>query len=572
MSIELLAAELMRFLGSVEPEVMCITGKWGVGKTYAWNYFLRQAQDKKTIGMEKYAYVSLFGRNSLDDVRTAIVENTVDSRVAGKRPDLTTFDSIAAQLKSRGKSLAWLASFAPGATSYVSSANRALFLMLQRQIVCIDDLERAGSGLDVKNILGLVSTLKEEKSCKVVILLNREVLSGVSQGDFDAQLDKVTDTIITFEPTPVESSAIAIDKTTPFHNVLTEYVQALGIVNIRIIKKIETFSRRAWDVLAEHDVRVLNQAVHTIALAAYAKFQPGDAPPLEFIKTFNSFADLLGRQKDSTEDPNRHLKTMLRNYGFHHPDEFDTVIIEGVERGFFDAAALKRQADYLQNSLRRGDKDSVYQQAWRLFHDSFENNQDAVLDALSDAVKANLEAITPLNLSETVSFLKEFGRAEQAMEVLHLYINQRQEVPDFWDLDASLFSGHVNDPDVRGAFGEKFSTATSPPDPEQILKRIGEQSGWNPKDLVCLKDLTELNYVDIFKRLRGSELWNVVKGALMFRDVSNADDHMRAITLAVEGALRRIAAESPMNAKRVRRYGVQVEEPNAAADTPEVSF
>jgi Cdc6-like AAA superfamily ATPase len=88
MSIKLLATELSRFFGSVEPEVLCITGKWGVGKTYAWNYYLRQAQDGHNVKLAKYAYVSLFGRNSLDDVRAAIVENTVNSGTPGEKPDL----------------------------------------------------------------------------------------------------------------------------------------------------------------------------------------------------------------------------------------------------------------------------------------------------------------------------------------------------------------------------------------------------------------------------------------------------------------------------------------------------
>jgi hypothetical protein len=93
-SIKLLAAELARFLGSAEPEVLCITGKWGVGKTFAWNHYLREAQDKGNVRLAKYAYVSLFGRNSLDDVRTAIVESTVNSRAAGRKPDLQSFKSV----------------------------------------------------------------------------------------------------------------------------------------------------------------------------------------------------------------------------------------------------------------------------------------------------------------------------------------------------------------------------------------------------------------------------------------------------------------------------------------------
>ncbi len=74
MTIEVFASELKRFLSTEDPEVLCITGRWGVGKTYAWRHYLKEAQKAKSVALSKYSYVSLFGRNSLDDVRTSIVE------------------------------------------------------------------------------------------------------------------------------------------------------------------------------------------------------------------------------------------------------------------------------------------------------------------------------------------------------------------------------------------------------------------------------------------------------------------------------------------------------------------
>lgn len=36
MSAELAIKEIQRFLASGEAEVLCVKGRWGVGKTYAW--------------------------------------------------------------------------------------------------------------------------------------------------------------------------------------------------------------------------------------------------------------------------------------------------------------------------------------------------------------------------------------------------------------------------------------------------------------------------------------------------------------------------------------------------------
>ena len=50
------------------------------------------------------------------------------------------------------------------------------FLTIRDQIVCIDDLERRGQRLAVGGVLGLVSFLREQRACKVVLILNDEAL------------------------------------------------------------------------------------------------------------------------------------------------------------------------------------------------------------------------------------------------------------------------------------------------------------------------------------------------------------------------------------------------------------
>ena len=72
MSLPLIKSEIERFLEDKKPTVLCITGAWGVGKTFAWNRYLKDAQTREAIGLEHYAYVSLFGNNSLDELKLRI--------------------------------------------------------------------------------------------------------------------------------------------------------------------------------------------------------------------------------------------------------------------------------------------------------------------------------------------------------------------------------------------------------------------------------------------------------------------------------------------------------------------
>lgn len=76
MTINLVSNEIRRFLCSSTPEVLCIKGPWGVGKTYSWHHFLSEAIAKNEVALDFVSYVSLFGLNSLDEVKQTIFANT----------------------------------------------------------------------------------------------------------------------------------------------------------------------------------------------------------------------------------------------------------------------------------------------------------------------------------------------------------------------------------------------------------------------------------------------------------------------------------------------------------------
>ena len=80
MSIVFTKSALRKFISTSTPEIISLQGKWGVGKTYAWQLLLKEAIRTTTVGLPRYAYVSLFGTNSIDDVRQSIFENMKSTR------------------------------------------------------------------------------------------------------------------------------------------------------------------------------------------------------------------------------------------------------------------------------------------------------------------------------------------------------------------------------------------------------------------------------------------------------------------------------------------------------------
>ncbi|EDX81539.1 hypothetical protein BBAL3_2696 [Brevundimonas sp. BAL3] len=545
MSIELLEKEIRRFLASADAEVLCISGKWGVGKTFAWNKYLQEADRDGAIGLKRYSYVSLFGRNSLDDVRSAIFENTVPLAGAPTKPNLA---SLVKSAEAGGRQLTAYARLTPKVKDYVALSERVLFATMGSQLICIDDLERAGKGLAVHDVLGLVSELKEQKACKVIVLLNAEKIPGDGKEAFEAQLEKVADISLTFNPSPSEAAEIGFSPGIALRDRLVRHCVTLSIVNIRVIKKIERHAKRLGEILLGYDRRILEQSVSSMALYTFSKFQPDSAPSLEFLQRFNQFAGLGGQ---SAEEYTK-WRDLLIEYEYSSTDEFDLKVMAGVELGFFDEAKLRASADDLAASLKFSDQGNSVHEAWAKYHDSFDDNADAVLDGLDAAFRANANAITPLNASGTIRLFKELGREEQAKALAQQYVDIRNEPVEFWDLSEYAFKGDVTDPDLIAAFAEKHASFAPPAlDAGDVLIRISRQSGWNTRDVEFLANLTAQDFVTLFKKLKGDDLRRAVREALRFVNRGSPESREVMIATRAKEALELIAAESPINARRV---------------------
>lgn len=560
MGIDAFKSEIDRFLASSDAEVLVISGKWGVGKTFAWNKFLREARDRNNgIALERYAYVSLFGLGDLGEVRQAVFENTVGRAKAGDAADLTSLESgIKTATGGWRKAAGFLRAAGPLA-DYAAAIDKIGFFSVRKQVVCIDDLERKSGSLEMRDILGLVSFLKEQRACKVVVLLNDEQL-GADDEEFRIQLEKVADTTIRYQPTPAEAVEIGVDRSKSHHEVIVQACSAFGIVNIRTIKRLERLSVRLCEILAGYDVRVVRQAVHTASLFGCSKVQPDQAPTIEFLKTYSPYEGLLAHDNQPLSHPE--WREMLRQYDFGSLDEFDAVLLEGVEAGHFDPAKLKAAADIASRRLQHVDNEHAFSAAWELYRNSFGDNQAEVTGALVAALRAAPSVVTPTNLSGTITLLKELNWEGNIGQLISEYIDGRDDGREFWDLNESAFGGEVRDPDVRDAFVAKLATFEDDRDPEEVLKRIGEERGWGQDDVRFLSLQSPATFRGIFKRLSGTDFHRAIRGGLMFRNIQNADTEMQLVTANVEAALREIGQESPINLRRVRQKGVQIEDPS----------
>ena len=124
--------------------------------------------------------------------------------------------------------------------------------------------------------------------------------------------------------------------------------------------------------------------------------------------------DLFDDKSETVSDVEKSWPSLLMAYDFLHVDDFDLVLLEGVKRGAFEPVALLREAAVLDKKFKHEKLDRSFSEAWELYHGSFDDNADAVLDALYGAFRTSVETISPINLNGTLKVFKVLGRPEQA--------------------------------------------------------------------------------------------------------------------------------------------------------------
>lgn len=557
MSVRNVEEEINRFLKGEEPEVLCLMGQWGAGKTFAWNQYLAKAKSGKTISLKRYSYVSLFGQNSLDDLKYSIFENTIGIDQVGKEVDLSITDRIKTFATNWRKGIGiadatpWLKDFAPLAT-------RSFFLTVRKQIVCIDDLERVGDELSTKDILGLISFLKDQRGCKVVLLLNDEALGKAASKIFTDQLEKVVDVEMRFEPTPSEAASIGIDKLTPFSGELAKLCIALQIVNIRVIRKIQRLALRLRALLSGHDKRIFESGLPSIALFGWIKYQPKSAPSIKFIKENGSLVYRIGLNNNVKQtDEERRWQALLSDINFINFDELDELLWQSVSKGYFDPMTVESMAIKLDKKFALQDKDNSFAASWEKYHNSFLNDEKDVLDGMFTAFKKGVESITPNNLDGTVVLFRKFKRGKEADKMIAYYMKNRNEPRNFYDPAQSLFL-KLEDAKLAQAFATKLRSFKDTRTPQEILINIARSHSWNPEDISTLTQVSSNDYFKMFKKLRGSDLRIAAAEALKFKQYGGASADMVKISVSAEKALKRIGKENKLNRERVRSYGVTI--------------
>ncbi|MGM8909939.1 P-loop NTPase fold protein [Psychrobacter sp. 1U1] len=233
-NVENIEKRILKLVDTDSPCAIALTGEWGVGKTHLWKKI--RDENKKVFAGKKYAYISLFGLDSLESLKLAIA---TEVHIEAADDSLLNVD-VSKHLKK-------LFGFVGGGSAGTSGDMRfginignklvtnIIMSHLKNTLVCLDDIERKSDSLPISEILGLVNYLRNERKCQVLMIAHDE--ESEDKKYFDKYKEKVFDEVLTLD----DSLSIIKD---PISNVETfpiyeKFYQTMGVKNLRFYQTVQ---------------------------------------------------------------------------------------------------------------------------------------------------------------------------------------------------------------------------------------------------------------------------------------------------------------------------------------------
>lgn len=551
MSLEHIRAVTKDFISDTNSHLLVIKGKWGAGKTFFWQDVINECQSETCVGRDFYSYVSLFGVNSLEELNNSILTSRVDSNPNKAQKRL---DTLTANLKN----LARVVENIPALREYTGGMISALLhLLLENTLVCFDDIERRGDGLTIRDIFGLASVLKEQRGCKVVLIMNEEGLDEDAQKQFKLHGEKVIDRHLSFSIPAEESFDYIFQPSFPNRDLIKSRCLSLHIENIRTLQRIKRSIGDMTPHLNGLEEQVTEGVLRSLILFVWSHYeQASGAPPLKFVLDYSPVNLYLAKQNKKELSPeDKKWNEILGAYNYFRNGKVDECLADYVQTGYVDKPKLSHELEKENEQARVQKGQHSYSEVWGIYRNSFDDNEQAFVEALVSNFRSNIRIMSLENLQSVVSALRDFERGTVADGLVDEYFgsrNSEEDIKGIMLLQGTIFISDVKDEYILSRLHSVWeSTDSDRRSLAEVVNELSEKSWWSREDIRRLDSFATDDYYNFFKSEKSPNLYFYVRKCLDFGKADDGSGIYKSVGEKAKEALLKIASESRINRMRV---------------------
>jgi hypothetical protein len=494
MSLQETKDHLVQLLADRETKVIALSGKWGTGKSHLWREVQAASADETTKGA---LYVSLFGLSDIDQLKRKLLESVVP--VAESNPGL--WDG-AKQAVSSGIKV--LEAFHKGFAAINDLSLLLAPAMLRNKMIVIDDIERKHEKLGVDEVLGFIDQYSQQYGSRFVLILNSDQLG--QRAAWDTLREKVVDQEIQLLTTPDEAFEIAIALTPSRYSAhIKKAADTCGLTNIRIVRKVIRSVNR---ILGDRNLSdaILTRVVPSIVLLTAINYRGiANGPDFQFVLAIGSTSDIAERMANKDKKPDEgdkrkaRWRLLLQELGIGRCDEFETLVVQFLESGQFDAREVTAIVD---RYVAETDRMEAHQRAGDLLARLFWDNRAGEAELIAQAedlvcVASLLDAFTVTDLEKKLADLR--GGSAAGRKIVQGWIAAfRARQPEISDDGPYRSPLHTDIADEFAAIKARTQAKTTVLD---ACKHIVKHSGWGTMQEVAMKNATVEDFEETIKGL-----------------------------------------------------------------------
>jgi hypothetical protein len=567
---------LAGFLADPEPGVLAIKGEWGVGKTYLWNQFI--ARQKMVKGYRAYSYASLFGLESIAELRRALFTK---QRSLG--PARNWFRSCGEKI---GSEVTRHMEFDLGLFKGLGLKNTELWAeaiedrSLRNFIVCLDDLERKDESVTTSALLGFIASLRDERRCKVFLLYNEERAKALESfaPDLAQYREKVIDREIVLQPTVRECYDLVFGGTnyqfppdpnaraTPFDladaRSLPDLFEAMHLANLRVMQKTRVALDYLGTGVATRCPKLWPKFARQAVKLCWLHYCYASSLSLEDILNHRKMVQIHAESVKNPEKAKEFAKYAPLQQVSYYPFPSDKLIVEFLRCGFVDWAAYATLLDKEEAEQARQELGAQYSANWDLLWDNFQVSQPEIIDAHLKFMREHHDSMSLAELSQVVKFLQTFGPQAEAEKFLEEKLDSF--VQSNLEADPNDLDLHGVDPEIYSEVKKRLLARIPTKPLSDAFVLLTGSDGWNPGDLRYLATTSSDDFLKWMKTEKSPQLLSCIK---KFRERFGNDDKGGPIVAKLDAALHQLAQRSLADAKRVYA-GTGLVKPPTDGDAP----